>query len=89
MRGTSRQLDPLPNEFGSEDEAAAFWNAHSITDCEEFLEPVDVQVDIKRRHFKIEVDEESFVALRDSAKSRHKPVKQLASEILKQRLASG
>jgi hypothetical protein len=89
MPGTNKQLDPLPDEFRSEDEAAEFWNTHSITDYEEFLEPVEVQVDIKRRHFEIEVDEESFMALRDSAKRQHKPIKQLASEILKQRLDCG
>jgi hypothetical protein len=44
-------------------------------------------VDIKRRHFEIEVDEESFLALCDNARRLQKPIKQLASEILKQRLA--
>jgi hypothetical protein len=88
MRGTDRKIDPLPDEFKSEDEAAEFWDSHSITDYEEFLEPVDLQVGIKRRHFEIEVDEESFLALRDSAKRQHKPVKQLASEILKKKIAS-
>ena len=86
MRGTNKQLDPLPDEFRSEDEAAEFWNTHSITDYEEFLEPVEVQMDIKRRNFEIEVDEETFLALRDNARRQHKPVKQLASEILKERL---
>jgi hypothetical protein len=46
-------------------------------------------VDIQRRHFEIEVDEESFLALRETAKKERKPVKQLASEILKQRLRAG
>jgi len=44
-------------------------------------------VDLKRRHFEIEVDEESFLALRSCAKKQHKPVKQLASEILRQKLS--
>ena len=89
MRGTDKQRDPLPDEFKSDDEAAEFWDTHSITDYEECLEPVDLHIDINRRHFEIEVDEESFFALRDSATRQHKPVKQLASEILKQRLATG
>ena len=86
MPDKDRQIDPLPNEFRSEDEAAEFWDTHSITDYEEFLEPVGVEVDLKRRHFEIEVDEESFLALRESARKLQKPVKQLASEILKQKL---
>jgi len=89
MRRTSKQVDPLPDEFKSRQEAAEFWDTHSITDYEEFLEPVDLDVDIKRRHFEIEVDEESFMALRETARKEQKPLKQLASEILKQRLRTG
>jgi hypothetical protein len=88
MRRT-RHVDPLPDEFKSHEEAAEFWETHSITDYEEFLEPVDLDVDIKRRHFEIEVDEESFLALRETAKKEQKPVRQLASEILKQKLRTG
>jgi len=88
MPNTDKQVDPLPNEFGSEEEAAEFWDTHSLSDYEEFLEPVGLEVDLKRRHFEIEVDEESFAALRNRAKKLQKPVKQLASEILKEKLAA-
>ncbi len=86
MKDTDKRIDPLPEEFASEDEAAEFWDTHSITDYEEFLQPVDFEADIKRRHFEIEVDEESFMALCNTARKQHKPVKQLASEILKRNL---
>ncbi len=89
MRNADRQLDPLPDEFISYQEAADFWDKHSIADYEEFLEPVEFDVDIQRRHFEIEVDEESFLALREIAKKEQKPVKELASEILKKRLRTG
>ena len=88
MTDTNKPIDPLPDDFQSEKEAAEFWDTHSLTDYEEILEPVDVEVDIKRRHFEIEVDAESFMALRASAKKQHKPVTQLASEILKQNLGA-
>jgi hypothetical protein len=88
MPSTDRKVDSLPDEFQSEDEAAEFWDTHSITDYEHLLEPVDLDVDIKRRHFEIEVDEESFLALQDAAARQQKPVKQLASDILKQKLAT-
>jgi hypothetical protein len=89
MRNTGEHTDRLPDEFGSYEEAAQFWDTHSITDYEESLEPVDLDVDIQRRHFEIEVDEGSFLALREVAQREQKPVKQLASEILKQRLRAG
>jgi hypothetical protein len=88
MRNRDRRIAPLPDDFGSEEEAAQFWDTHSLSDYEESLEPVDLDVNIKRRHFEIEVDEESFLALRDTAKKQQKPVKQLASEILKQKLTT-
>jgi hypothetical protein len=89
MSDIDKTPDPLPDEFGSYEEAAEFWDTHSITDYEESLEPVELDVDIQRRHFEIEVDEESFLALRETAKKEQKPVKELASEILKQRLRAG
>jgi hypothetical protein len=85
----TRHVDPLPDEFKSHQEAAEFWDAHSITDYEEFLEPVDLDADIQRRHFEIEVDEESFHALRKIAKKEQERVRQIASEILKQKLRAG
>lgn len=86
MRNTDKKIDPLPEEFASLEEAARFWDTHSITDYEELLEPADLEADIHRRHFEIEVDEESFLALRETARKQQKPVKQIASEILKQKL---
>lgn len=89
MKNTVRNVDPLPDEFASEDEAAEFWDSHSITDYEELLEPVDLEVSLERRHFEIEVDEEAFFSLRSTARKHQKPLKQLASEILKEKLAAG
>ncbi|MDI6451707.1 CopG family antitoxin [Anaerobaca lacustris] len=89
MPNTNRRIDPLPEEFRSEREAAQFWDTHSITDYEESLEPGELDVDIQRRHFEIEIDQECFLALREIARKERKPVKQLASEILKQKLRAG
>lgn len=89
MSDTEKHSSPLPEEFGAYQEAGEFWDTHSVTDYEESLEPVEFDVDIQRRHFEIEVDEESFLALRETAKKEQKPVKQLASEVLKQRLRAG
>jgi len=88
MKKASRRIDPLPDEFASEAEAAEFWDTHSLTDYEEFLEPAELQVQIQRRHYEIEVDEQSFLALRSVADKQHRPIKQLASEILKRELTT-
>jgi hypothetical protein len=64
MPDTNKHPDPLPDEFGSYEQAGEFWDTHSITDYKESLEPAELDVDIRRRHFEIEVDEESFLAVR-------------------------
>ena len=80
--------EPLPETFASEDEAGEFWDAHSSADYEEYLKPVDMTIDIKRRRFEIEVDRETFLALNAYAKKVNRPVKSLASSILKENIAS-
>jgi predicted HicB family RNase H-like nuclease len=88
MKSTDRGRDPLPESFRSEEEAANFWDTHSVADYEDFLEPAEVEVDIKSRRFEIEVEESVFRELAEQAKSAHKSVKELASQILYERLAS-
>jgi len=88
MKSTNSPIDPLPDEFTSDEEAAEFWDTHSLTDYEDFLEPVSLEAKIERRHFEIEVDEQSFLAVRKTAEKQRKPVKELASEIIKRELAT-
>ena len=83
MTNTNKKVDPLPDEFSSEEEAGEFCDTHRITDYEEYLEPVEFKADIKRRHFQVELDEESFLALRSYARKKQKTAKQLVSEIIK------
>jgi len=88
MANTNKKIAPLPKEFPCAKEAGAFWDTHSLADYEEFLEPVELDARIERRHFEIEVDEPSFLALRSTAHKQHKPIMQLASEILKRGLVT-
>ncbi len=81
-------IDPLPDTFSSEEEAGEFWDTHSTSDYEDQLQPVDMTIDIKRRHFEIEIDRESFLALNAYAKKVNQPVNILASNILKEKLVS-
>jgi len=88
VTNTKNKIDPLPVDFFSEEAAGEFWDKHSITDYEEYLEPVEFKAEIKRRHFQVELDEETFIALRLYSKKQNKPAKQIASEIIKQKIAS-
>ncbi|MEA2040682.1 MAG: CopG family antitoxin [Thermodesulfobacteriota bacterium] len=80
--------EPLPEVFASEDEAGEFWDTHSTADYEEYLEPVDAVIDIRQRHFEIEVDRETFIALNTYARKVKMPVKSIASSIIRENIAS-
>jgi hypothetical protein len=60
MRNTNGWIDPLPEDFRSDEEAADFWDRHSITDYEEFLDPAELEADLQRRLFEIEGDGENL-----------------------------
>ena len=79
-------IEPIPDKFPTAEEAGIFWDTHSAADYEKYLEPTNLSVDIKRRHFEIEIDQESFFALNIYAKKIHNSVKNIASNILKEKL---
>jgi hypothetical protein len=88
MENTDKRRDPLPDSFLSEEEAGEFWDVHSTADYEEYLEPVDMTIEIKKRHYLIEIDQDSFMALFQYSKRMDEPVNILASRILKEKLVS-
>lgn len=88
MRKTDKSRDPIPEEFGSEVEAGEFWDSHSFADYDDNLEPVEVVVNIESRRFEIEVEETVFRGLAEQARAAHTSVKELASQILREKLAT-
>lgn len=88
MKDTDRHRDPIPEDFGSEEEAAAFWESHSLAAYEDLLEPVDVEVGIETRRFEIEVEEKVFLGLTERARKAQTSVKDLANQILGEKLAT-
>jgi hypothetical protein len=42
--------DPLPETFDTFEEMAEFWDTHDVTDYEEHLTPVEVNVSTQPRH---------------------------------------
>ncbi len=63
-------MDPIPEEFGSIEEAADFWDTHDLTDYEEYLKPADFTVDIQRRSFLVSLEPEIARQLTRVAASR-------------------
>lgn len=43
--------DPIPESFGSLQEAAEFWDEHDVTEYEDLTSPADFEVNLERRVF--------------------------------------
>jgi hypothetical protein len=47
--------DPLPDDFGSWEAAAEFWDTHDLTDYEDTERDVpDVQINLVQHHFRVD-----------------------------------
>lgn len=54
---TVKSRDEIPENFDSYEAAAEFWDTHDVSDYLDLTEEVsDVQIKLKRKHFKIEPD---------------------------------
>ena len=54
----NKGIDRLPDSFATEEEAGAFWDAHSTSDYEEYLEPVEDVIEIRDRIFEVQIGED-------------------------------
>ncbi len=88
MNDKQKQVDSLPDEFASYEEAAEFWDAHDTTDYLENFETVAVNAELKRRRFEVEVDEDLMKLLHAQAQARGVAVNRLVSEMLREKIRS-
>ncbi len=88
MKNIDKQQDVLPDTFASEEEAGEFWDTHSTIDYEEYLEPVDLTIDIRTRHYLIELEQENFMALFQYSRTIDEPVNMVANKLLKEKLVA-
>jgi hypothetical protein len=54
-----KRVEPMPEEFGSYEEAAAFWDTHATTDYPEAFRTVKVVSELRQRRYEIEVEEDN------------------------------
>ena len=87
MTDTNKTIDPLPDSFETEEEAGAFWDAHSTVDYQQHLEATDDTIEISERVFEVRVAEDVFKKLQEEAASLHQPVPKIVDKILRKALA--
>jgi hypothetical protein len=83
-----KSIDPIPEEFASYEEAAEFWDTHDTTDYPDAFRTVEVAARFRRRHYEIEIEADVEKALRAQSRQRGVPVSRLASDLLRQQLAT-
>ena len=83
-----KQIDPIPEEFASYEEAVEFWDRHDTTDYPNAFSTVKVESELRKRHTEIEIDADVIKALRAQARRKGVTPSHLASDILRQRLTA-
>ena len=58
MNDIKKHVDPTPDEFASYEEAAEFWDTHDTTDYPEASQTMDLQAELRRRYYEVEIDED-------------------------------
>ncbi len=86
MSDKNKTIDPLPDSFATEEEAGAFWDAHSTMDYQQHLEATNDTIEINERVFEIPVAADVFKKLREEAKSHHQSVPKIVDKILRKEL---
>lgn len=81
-----KQIDPIPEEFASYEEAAEFWDTHDTTDYPDAFRTVEVTSELRNRHYEIEIEADVVKALRAQARRSGVPLSRLASQLLRQQL---
>jgi hypothetical protein len=87
MTSKKKPVDPIPEEFGSYEEAAEFWDSHDTTEYLADSQPIKAIGELRERHYEIEIEAAVAVVLRKEAKRRGITPGHLASELLRQRLS--
>jgi len=81
-------VEPILEEFDSYEEAAEFWDTHDTTDYPDAFQTVDVETTFRGRYYEIEIEADLAEVLQAHARQKGVTVSNLASELLRQQLAT-
>ncbi len=81
-----KHVEPTPDDFESYEAAAEFWDTHDTTDYLDEFRTVEVNSELRARHFEVEIDENVALVLQAQAKAKGVKISDLASNLLRQQL---
>jgi len=88
MRPDNKKRDALPNNSASLEEVADFWATHDTTEYADAFVDVNVTFDIRKRHYQVEIQKDTFELLTKRAASLNMPVQKIIDEALRKELVS-
>jgi hypothetical protein len=86
MSDKLKQIDTIPEEFSSYEEAAEFWDTHYTTDFPDEFETIEAEVQLQKRRYEVEIDADLIPALTKQAHERGVAVKNVVSDLLREKL---
>jgi len=84
----SANIDPIPANFGSLEEAGEFWDTHDTMDYPDAFETVEVNAELRNRFYEVEIDMSVAEALRNKARQNGVSTGDLATEFIRRQLAA-
>lgn len=86
MAKNEKLRDPVPEQFESLEEAAAFWDSHDLTEYEDIWKPVELQVRFKATDYVIKLEQQLAERVTETAKSQHMTTESLVHRALEEYL---
>jgi hypothetical protein len=87
MARSKRERDPIPEHFGTIEEAADFWDSHDFGDYWDLTKPTEFEVDIQRRVFLTALEPKLAKKLTDCARRQGISTETLINVWLNEKLA--
>ena len=84
--GKKEKVREIPEEFNTCEDAAGFWETHDSTEYDDVLEEVEMEVDIDKRHYLVEIDRDISEVLHRNARKKGVTDSALASSLLREEL---
>lgn len=81
------ERDPLPEYFNSLEELGEFWDTHSSADYEDYMEPVEFEVNLSSMRKNLRVSKDLYRALHKRAREQGVSTETLANLWLQEKLS--
>jgi len=81
-----RKIEEIPEEFETYEEAGKFWDSHDSMDYADLLEDTEIEFNLQKRHYLIEIKEETAEKLQKITKEKGMSASEFLEELLEKQL---